>query len=714
MPTRTPVPRSPRSTHGRWTARRLEVLLVAVALVAGLLVSRAAPAEAAADGSGLVRIANSVPDPVANGTAKAVDRAPADDPRTVTVTLQRTDEAGFERFAAALRDPESSQYRHFSGPTELTERFGPSQDAYDAVRGWLVAGGLSDVQDSDNRLTISASGSRSTLEQVFGVTMGDFEVAGRRFASNTDAPVLPASIARYVTGVSGLNDLARGTTPQKKWLDGQHLPPGCAAAIVGFLDQLFGAAAQIGFFALIGPLIMEVIFLELLFNTTYLLGQINSLKSFADWATGPLTNCLAATFGAGGRAGGGGRGSSATQSAGAQTQGSPAPTASTQKIGFVAYDSFRPSDVASWLQLTNADPTIADRVSQVNVNGGVPTPGADQSEVLLDIAAAVSADTSSGTSYVVYSAPPTTGFAQIFNDMVNDHVTVISNSWSQCEDETTLAEAQSIDSVLAQAAASGITVLNATGDSGSSCLDGSPNTIGVPADSPHATAVGGTSFGFGKGFSYGTETWWDGSAQTPATGQGGYGVSKFFPRPTYQDGRTGSTMRSIPDLVVPADPNVGIVLCEADAGGCPGGLVYGGTSMSAPGVAGMVTSLNKVVGTNLGEANPVVYPMAGTKAFHTLTGPNNDFAHVGLGSPNLPFMAATLRGQSIGAVSAARSTALALSNAPADGTKTVTVKVNLVDGNGYPVGGKNVALTPVGPSSATVSAASGPSNPTGW
>ena len=110
-----------------------------------------------------------------------------------------------------------------------------------------------------------------------------------------------------VAGVSGLNDLARGATPQKKWLNSLNLPPGCATAIVGFLDQLLGSAAQIGFFALIAPLLMEVIFLELLYNTTYLLGQINSLKSFADWATGPLTNCLAATFGASGRAGGGGQ-----------------------------------------------------------------------------------------------------------------------------------------------------------------------------------------------------------------------------------------------------------------------------------------------------------------------------------------------------------------------------------------------------------------------
>ena len=54
------------------------------------------------------------------------------------------------------------------------------------------------------------------------------------------------------------------------------------------------------------------------------------------------------------------------------------------------------------------------------------------------------------------------------------------NSWSRCEDETPLSDAQAINSVLSQAAASGITVVNGTGDTGSTCADGSANTVGVP------------------------------------------------------------------------------------------------------------------------------------------------------------------------------------------------------------------------------------------
>ena len=146
----------------------------------------------------------------------------------------------------------------------------------------------------------------------------------------------------------------------------------------------------------------------------------------------------------------------------------------------------------------------------------------------------------------------------------------------------TLARVQSIDSVLQNAAAAGISVFNASGDSGSTCLDGSANTIGVPADSPNATAVGGSSPIPGPGLTYGSETYWNGATHTPPTGQGGFGVSKFFSAPAYQSGFSGSGMRSVPDVVVDADPAQGLQICQADNGGCLSGRRFGGTSMAVP------------------------------------------------------------------------------------------------------------------------------------
>ena len=126
------------------------------------------------------------------------------------------------------------------------------------------------------------------------------------------------------------------------------------------------------------------------------------------------------------------------------------------------------------------------------------------------------------------------------------------------------ADAQGIDLLFQTAALQGITIVNGAGDSGSTCLDGSPNTISVPADSPNATAVGGSSLTSGPTYIYGSETWWNGVLATPPTGQGGFGLSKYFPRPTYQAAFSMASMRSIPDVVDNADPADGVDL----SGGC--------------------------------------------------------------------------------------------------------------------------------------------------
>ncbi|MGA9724524.1 MAG: hypothetical protein WBQ86_18835 [Candidatus Binatus sp.] len=74
--------------------------------------------------------------------------------------------------------------------------------------------------------------------------------------------------------------------------------------------------------------------------------------------------------------------------------------------------------------------------------------------------------------------------------------------------------------------------------------DGSANTIAVPADSP-PTAVGGTSLTIGPDFTYGSESWWNGLGDVPPSGQSGFGTSRFFSRPAYQAGLTGSPIDAV-------------------------------------------------------------------------------------------------------------------------------------------------------------------------
>ena len=225
----------------------------------------------------------------------------------------------------------------------------------------------------------------------------------------------------------------------------------------------------------------------------------------------------------------------------------------------------------------------------------------------------------------------------------------------------------------------------------------------------------------GPGATYGSETWWNGTNANPPTGQGGFGVSNYFSRPAYQNGLSTASGRSVPDVVMPINPALnGIQICQADSGGCPDGLLWGGTSTAAPEMAGLTAILDNQLGTNIGNFNDAVYPFANTPAFHTAANMGSDFAHVGLGDPNPAQLLLSLEKGTVGSVSATGSIAIAVGASsplnttgnivPADGATQGTVQVNLADQNGIPVSGKAVTLSPDPGSSAVVSAASGPSD----
>jgi kumamolisin len=308
--------------------------------------------------------------------------------------------------------------------------------------------------------------------------------------------------------------------------------------------------------------------------------------------------------------------------------------------------------------------------------------------------------------------------------MIDDGVSVISNSWSSCEDQVSLADAQGIDSILQTAAMGGISVFNGSGDQGSTCLDGSPNTIGVPSDSPNATAVGGTTPTFAL-TGYGSETWWNGAAETPPSGQGGFGVSKFFSRPAYQNGLNPSGMRSVPDVVINSDPATGIMISDAQAGGCPAPGIYGGTSFAAPQWAAFAALLNQSLGKNIGNFNVAVYPFSNTNAFHDAASMGSDFSHVGIGSPNLNMLDAELSRNVAGIPDPTQSQVSFAGDvfgstqvrgvpaAPADGLSRARVLVQLFDGSGFAVSGKTVTLSTtsstahISPSSAVTDVSNG-------
>lgn len=278
-------------------------------------------------------------------------------------------------------------------------------------------------------------------------------------------------------------------------------------------------------------------------------------------------------------------------------------------------------------------------------------PNGPDGEVMLDIE--VAGAVAPAAAIAVYFAPNTdAGFLDAVTTAIHDEVrkpSVVSISWGGPESTWTAQAMSTMDQAFQAAAAMGITVCIAAGDSGSTdgVSDGG-NHVDFPASSPHALACGGTSLK-AKGTTIVSEVVWnDGD---PTSGAGGGGVSTVFALPSWQRGLATTdaegtssplAMRGVPDVSADADPQTGYdVQVDGSA------AVFGGTSAVAPLWAGLIARINAAAGHPAGFVNPSLY--AQPTALHDITqGNNGGFAAArgwdactGLGSPDGAKVAAT-------------------------------------------------------------------------
>ena len=312
---------------------------------------------------------------------------------------------------------------------------------------------------------------------------------------------------------------------------------------------------------------------------------------------------------------------------------------------------YKPANLKTYFtSLGVQEPTV----TSVSVDDGTNAPtnanGAD-GEVQLDIE--VVGAVAPGAKIVVYFAPNTSqGFQDALTTAIHDATNkpaVISISWGSAESTWTAQAMTAFDSAAQDAAALGVTICAATGDSGSSDgVNDGANHVDFPASSPHILACGGTSLKSADG-EITSETVWNDGAQG---GAGGGGFSNQFPLPAFQASAkikppTGGG-RGVPDVCGDADPETGYsVLVDGES------LVIGGTSAVAPLWSGLIALLNEKLGKPLGFLQPVIYGLPeSADAFHDITsGSNGAFsagpgwdAATGLGSPSGENLLAALSG----------------------------------------------------------------------
>jgi len=148
----------------------------------------------------------------------------------------------------------------------------------------------------------------------------------------------------------------------------------------------------------------------------------------------------------------------------------------------------------------------------------------------------------------------------------------------------------------------GVAFVFSSGDSGYGAT--------YPASSPNVTAVGGTSLYLTSTNTRQSESVWSGA---------GSGCSAYETKPVFQND-SGCARRTVADVSADADPNTGAAVYDSvRLSGKKGWFVVGGTSLSAPLIAGMYALAGNVTAAT--PANNMPY-VASANLFDVVSGTN--------------------------------------------------------------------------------------------
>lgn len=484
--------------------------------------------------------------------------APASLPvRRMILVLKRSAEQ--EAALRVLLDGQQTKgtptYHQWLTPEQFGEQFGPADSDVEAVTVWLASHGFQITGVSKGRTTIEFSGSAAQVQDAFHTAIHSYEVKGEQHWANSSDPSIPSALAPVVRGVLSLHNFPRH--PQHT-MRGTRVPATSAGA--GAPSPMFTFTSGKTTFYGLGPTDFATIYNVL-----------------------PLWN------------------------AGVDGTG--------QTIAIVGETNIHVSDIEAFRSLFG----LPAKDPQIILNGPDPGVVGDEPEAVLDVSWS-GAVARNATIDLVVSATTEVSLGVDLSALYivdNDVAPVMSESYGECE--ATLGTGNDFYSTLwQQAAAEGITVVIAAGDSGSAgCDDFDTEAVASDglavsgfASTPYNVAVGGTDFDQtvatapnywsatnnptteSSALGYIPETTWNQSCAGQGAGQctadsdyidivaGSGGASSNatsdsqvnpsgYPKPSWQTG-TGvpqDGVRDIPDVSLFASAGMNgsfYIMCEAD------------------------------------------------------------------------------------------------------------------------------------------------------
>ena len=151
----------------------------------------------------------------------------------------------------ALHDPKSSTYHHWLNAEQFGAQYGVAQADITTVTNWLSTHGFKVNRVYANAMTIDFSGTAGAVHDAFHTEIHRLSVKGARHFANLTDPQIPAAFAPVIKGIVSLNDFrphplvkrARKTKPFPQDAasgSGANLAPADLATIYNF-NPIFAA-----------------------------------------------------------------------------------------------------------------------------------------------------------------------------------------------------------------------------------------------------------------------------------------------------------------------------------------------------------------------------------------------------------------------------------------------------------------------------------------
>jgi subtilase family serine protease len=572
--------------------------------------------------------ARSVVADVPSWTRAAVLEAQASptDRMDLRIHLRLRDREGALAEAAAVYDPDDPRYGRYLTPDEFHARYSPTPADLARVTTWLEAHGLELDYASGNRLVIAAHGAVAAVEAAFRTTIGRYRVGDRLLRAPTSAPTAPTEVADLVAATVGIHDavspmrptLVRRPQPMAASIAGARLlvegqsgiwtaPPAPGWRVPPDCAEYWGSKSHpdVAPFGTSAPTFAgPCAFVPPALRRAYDLPEHGRIDGRG------VTVAVVSAF-------------------------APQPTLLSDLQTYTARNDPEHPFRADQLEIEMApgvDPVVPPSVDDIWAWYG---------ETPLDVQA-VHAVAPGAKVLLVFTKTVYAGrlsLIEAVNHIVDNRLaTIVSNSYADPEELPD--DYAGWETVAIQANLEGIGLYFSTGDFGDFNPPVFRPTAGFPASLPQVTAVGGTSLATDErgrrlfevawaetasrlqpGNSLLDGTWmpaFPGIFSLAGGGAGSGGTSKRYLQPTYQAGvvpdalaRVGDALRRvIPDVSLVGNPNTGLLVGITQS--FPEGDVYdeapsGGTSLSAPLLAGLVALAEQKRGAPVGFINPMLY-----------------------------------------------------------------------------------------------------------